>query len=477
MNQVASNARWLAVAQITKIGIQLLSVTILARLLNPQYYGIIALSTSVMALISLFRELGISESIIQTKNLTDDHKNAAFAILFAMSVFLFLVILISASFISNYYHEPDLKWVLILIGAGFPLSAIGIVPGCLMERDGRFKEFAILEAVTTFLTFAITITFALVGFGVYSLVVPSLLVLPIYVIWILKINNWRPSFRTTRNNIKALFTFSANLTGFNLINYLSRNLDVFLVGKMLGTVALGLYSTSMKLMMLPLQTITYVSNRAMFPVLSQLIDDQEGFKNTYLNTLSYVSLITFPMIIGLWVCRDAFVHIIYGNKWLGLIELLQWLCLAGLLQSINATTNVVFIAKAKTVTLFKLGIYAAFLQISAFYLGSQNNIKVMCQYYFFANILVVIPQFYYVIKLINSDYKELTSRLFPAIIATLVMLLFATIAKYLSLNLHNLLITLILQVMIGGAGYLITIKIMFPRSWETLLSSIKTTKR
>lgn len=473
MNQVSSNARWLAISQIVRLGVQLLSVTILARLLKPEYYGIVALSSSVMAFINLFKDLGIGASLIQAKTLTEEHKNTAFVISFAMSIFLFAIITIASPFIAAYYQAPDLKWILILVAAGFPFSSLSIVPGCMMEREGRFKQLTIIEAVTNLLSFLITIVLALSGCGVYSLVLPSLIILPIYLVWILKINDWRPSLKASYQSISAMFGFSANLTGFNLINFFSRNLDVFIVGKLLGTTALGLYSTSMKLMLMPLQTITYVSNRALFPVLSQLQHDQEAFKNTYFSALSYVSLITFPMMFGLWASREAFVNAIYGTKWLGLIDLLYWLCLTGALQSINSTTGTVFMAKGKTHTLFRLGFYSAVLQVAAFYLGSLYDIKVMCKYYFIANILIVIPHFYLVIRLANSSFKELIGRLQPAIVATSVMLLAATLVNVYSIHRHSFIITLMLQVLFGGAAYLVVIKVMFPASWGTLVGSLK----
>ena len=473
MNQVSSNARWLAISQIVRLGVQLLSVTVLARILKPEYYGIVALSSSVMAFITLFKDLGIGASLIQTNNLTEEHKNTAFVISFAMSVFLLMLIVIIAPLIARYYAEPDLKWILILVAVGFPLSSVSIVPVSLMERAGRFKELAIIEAVTNFLTFVITLTFAFIGLGVYSLVIPSLIVAPIYLAWVLKLNDWRPSFKASYQSVSAMFGFSANLTGFNLINFFSRNLDVFIVGKLLGTIALGLYSTSMKLMLMPLQTITYVSNRALFPVLSQLQHDSIAFKNTYFSALSYVSLITFPMMFGLWASRESFVHVVYGQKWLGLIELLYWLCLTGALQSINSTTGTVFMAKGKTSTLFKLGSYSAVLQVAAFYIGSLYNIEVMCKYYFIANILIVIPHFYLLIRLANASFHELMIRLQPAIVATSIMLVATTLAYVYSTQFHSFIITLLLQVLLGVIAYFVTLKLMFPFSFDTLIGSLK----
>lgn len=473
MNQVANNARWLAIAQIIRLGIQLLSVTIVARILSPEYYGIVALSSAVMAFINLFKDLGIGASLVQTKVLSQAHKNTAFVISFFMSVLLMVIVLVGAPFIANYYHEADLKWILIIVSLGFPISSFGIVPTSLMEREGRFKQLAMIEAITNFIAFVMTLTLALTGFGVYSLVVPSLLVLPFSQFWLLKINTWRPSFKASKESMNTMFGFSANLTGFNLINFFSRNLDVFIVGKLLGTIALGLYSTAMKLMLMPLQTITYVSNRALFPVLSQLQHDEIAFKNTYFNALTYVSLITFPMMLGLWSCREAFVQSIYGNKWLGLTDLLNWLCLTGVLQSINSTTGTVFMSKGKTYTLFKLGFYSAILQITAFYFGSQYDINVMCEFYFIANIFIVIPHFALVIRLVNASGSELMDRLKPAIVSSSLMLLIATIIELLSDNFHNSFLTLMLQVLIGATAYLISLRVMFPNAWTLLLSSLK----
>lgn len=472
MNQVSSNARWLAISQIVRLGVQLLSVTILARILKPEYYGIVALSSSVMAFISLFKDLGIGASLIQTKILTEEHKNTAFVISFGMSLFLLALIAITAPFIADYYHEPDLKWILILVAIGFPISSVGIVPGCIMEREGRFKELAIIEAVTNFITFAITLTFALTGFGVYSLVIPSLIVAPLYLAWVLKLNDWRPSLKASYQSVSAMFGFSANLTGFNLINFFSRNLDVFIVGKLLGTTALGLYSTGMKLMLMPLQTVTYVSNRALFPVLSQLNSDNDKFKGTYLSALSYVSLVTFPIMFGMWVTRNEFVSAIYGEKWVGLVALLNWLCLTGAIQSVNSTTGTIYMAKGKTDLLFKFSIYSTLVQLASFYFGSKYNVSVMCMYYFFANVLIIIPNAFIIKRLSQCTIQEMFTAIEPALLSCLVMIVIVKAVSSLTSG-FTLYAQLIYEVLAGAIVYILCLKVLFNPAYKLLMLSFK----
>lgn len=473
VNQVSHNARWLAISQVIRLSIQLLSITIIARILKPEHYGIVALSASVLALANLFKDLGLGSNLIQSENLNDDDKSTAFTISFIMSVFLFLLIAILSSSISTFYEQPDLKWVLIIVAIGFPFSSLLVVPTSIMEREGRFKKIAMIEITANITGFAITLIMAISGWGVYSLVIPSLIVIPINLILFYRATQWSPTFKISRESLHTMFGFSANLTGFNLINFLSRNFDVFLVGKLLGATALGLYSTAIKLMLMPLQTVTYVSNRAMFPVLSQQRNDIETFRNTYLNAVSYVALITFPMMFGLWVCRESFVYTIYGEKWLGLIDLLYWLSLTGVIQSINSTTGTVYMAAGKTNLMFKLGLFSAILQVSAFYIGAQTNIEMLCRYYFLANLIAALSSFYFVTQEIKTTFQHLLKRLSPAIISSAGLIAVALLIRYLFLDdTRNYSVIFVKQVIAGVVAYLLILKFVFTASWIQLKKSI-----
>jgi O-antigen/teichoic acid export membrane protein len=473
MSQLVSNARWLALAQIAKVGLQLISITVLARLLEPKYYGIMAISNSVTAFAGLFRDLGTTAALIQSREATEEIKSTAFWITTTMGSALFLIVLAIAYPAAQYFKEPDLFWVLVILSTNFPISALGAVHATMLEREGRFRELTFLEVFTQATSLAIAATLALSGFGVYSLVAPSIVACIISTLYLYRAYDWRPTRRVSKTSLQSLAKFSANLTGFNLINYFSRNADTLIIGRMLGSVALGVYSTAMKLMLFPLQSITYVSNRALYPVLSQAQADPEGFRKLYLQTISFVSLITFPMMVGLWVTRHEFVSVAYGNKWAGMIDIIAWLAPVGLLQSINSTTGTVFMAKGKTDVLFKIGIYSAILQVGAFFLGATQGVIEVTKYYFIANILAAVPSVLIVMKLIDATPKNGLGVLMPAAIASMAMGGACMLVQlYTKANLQAY-SALPILVAVGVTSYALCINRFFPDSWAQLLSAVR----
>ena len=150
--------------------------------------------------------------------------------------------------------------------------------------------------------------------------------------------------------------YSLNLVGFNTFNYFARNADYLLIGRFLGATSLGIYMLAYRIMLYPLQSITTVISRVMFPAYSQLQDDDARFRSAYLRTAGMIALVTFPMMAGLWVSDRAHVVLtIFGQKWAQAIPLIKVLALVGMAQSIGATVGAIYQAKGRTDVMFRLG--------------------------------------------------------------------------------------------------------------------------
>lgn len=473
MSQLVSNARWLALAQFGKVGIQLVSMTVLARLLEPKYYGIMAVSQSVVVLASLFRNLGTTTALIQAQDVSEEMKQTAFWISVSMGGLLFFVLMLLAYPAAQYFREPVLTWVLMLMAVTFPVTAASAVHGTMLEREGRFQEVTFIEVSTQFLNLILSVALALGGAGIYSLAVPPVVTAFVASAYFVRQYRWKPKKGVSFAAVAGLAGFSANVTGFNLINYFSRNADTLIIGRVMGVVPLGIYSTAMKLMLFPLQSITYVSNRALFPVLSQAQSEPEVFKRLYLQTVSFVSLITFPMMAGLWVARHEFVLVAYGEKWLPMVGVVAWLAPVGLLQSVNSTTGTVFMAKGRAGLLFKVGVYSAILQVGAFLLGATKGIVEVAMLYFVANIVITLPSNYLVARMIDSSWMEMAKSLMPAAVATALMCVVCWIVQR-ALSGHVPAYGVLLGVIGAGvATYVASLFGLFPQSWRQVLSGFK----
>ena len=242
----------------------------------------------------------------------------------------------------------------------------------LAEKEGNFRGLTLVEVGSSFVGLVLAIASAYFGAGVYALVIQNLAYAVISAIGLLRISNWRPTSKTSLAGLSAVFGYSGNLVGFNVISYISRNSDSWIIGRFLGASALGVYAMANRIMVFPLESVTYVSNRALFPVLSKAKDDLCGCRALYFKTVQSVALLTFPIMGGIWLVRDEFVLLILGQRWAELIPVIAWLAPVGLIRSINSTTGTVFMALGRTDLLFKLGLFVAVVHDAAYLVGVQG---------------------------------------------------------------------------------------------------------
>jgi PST family polysaccharide transporter len=478
MSQLVSSAKWLALAQLAKIGLQLVSMTVLARLLEPKYYGIMALANMVIALASLFRDLGTSAAIIQSEQLTERLKTSVFWMSTCAGMALCLLLCLAAPALSMYYREPELLWVVVLVSLTFPLSGATSIHQALLERASSFRSLTFIEVVAQTIGLVLAISAALAGWGVYSLVVQPLAISAVSAALLVRQSRWRPNGPAQWIELKALLHFSGNLTGFNLINFFSRNADVAIIGRMLGSGPLGLYSMAYRLMLFPLQSVTYVSNRALFPELSRHQRDPVRLQALYLDTVRYVAMITFPIMGGLWVARTEFVTFVFGERWLGLDDVIAWLAPVGMIQSVVSTTGTVFMAKARTDVLLRLGILSAVLQVGAFIVGAMHGVVAVAACYLLANAVNFVPAMYVTLRQVDSGFASLLARLAPPAVGCAAM-----VAGVMALR-HALLPfawpaagLLIAMATTGAAIYFGCLFLFFRDSWSALVKPLLARRR
>lgn len=472
MSQLVSNARWLAFAQVLKIVMQLISVTLLARLLAPEYYGLMAMAMTMVNFASLFRDLGTSAAVIQKSDLTEDLKNSVFNLSKLMGIAIGAMVCLIAPIISNFYNQPDLIPVTILIAVTFPISGYTMIHQALAEKEGNFKGLTVVEVGSSFVGLVLAIASAYLGAGVYALVIQNLAYAVISAIGLLRISNWRPTSKTSLAGLSAVFGYSGNLVGFNVISYISRNSDSWIIGRFLGASALGVYAMANRIMVFPLESVTYVSNRALFPVLSKAKDDLSECRALYFKTVQSVALLTFPIMGGIWLVRDEFVLLILGQRWAELIPVIAWLAPVGLIRSINSTTGTVFMALGRTDLQFKLGLFVAVVHVAAYLVGVQGGLEGVAAVYFFANFLNAGPNIFFATRLIGAGYLDVGRAIAPAAFGTGVMVaLGVTIRHYFDFAIAFS--DFAMLVVIGGGAYVLALVAFFPAQFKQIRSFVR----
>ncbi|NJL58329.1 MAG: oligosaccharide flippase family protein [Desulfobacteraceae bacterium] len=217
-----------------------------------------------------------------------------------------LVVFLCSPLIAHLYHEPKIIPLLKLFSLTFLISGLSILQQAILQRDLAFDKLAQIEIIATLFASMVGIGSAVAGYGAFSLVYQSLALATVMTILLWRESNWRPILIFNLAEVKAISSYSLNLTGFGIFNYFIRNADNLIIGRYLGAQNLGYYDLAYRLMLYPL-SISGVIGRVMFSVYAQIQDDDAKFRRIYLKVASSIALITFPMMLGLMVIAEPFV--------------------------------------------------------------------------------------------------------------------------------------------------------------------------
>jgi len=425
-----SGLKWSTTARIGRQVLQFITLIILARLLAPEEFGLMASAMVVIGFANVFRDLGISAAIIQRLEVTDELFSSVFWISALFGIILMFLLIIFAPIIANFFNVNSLIPILRVLSLSFLFSGFSIVQQAMLEKTFKFKNIAIFELSATFLGAIIGISLALLNYGVWSLVYQNLVFSFTLSLLILISLPQKPRFYFSFIEIKSIANFSGNLAGFNILNYFVRNADYILIQKFLGEQQLGYYTLAYRLMLYPMQNVTAVITRVMFPVLSKIQQDNYKFRDIYTKLANSIALLTFPLMLGLIAVSDNFVLIVFGSKWEPVASLILILAPLGLIQSIYTPAGMIYQAKGRTDWWFRWGIFTGVLFITAFWLGLKWGVIGVAFAYLIANILTFYPGLLIPFKLISLKVYDFMVSFKRTFIISLIMFLVVLFSKF-----------------------------------------------
>jgi len=416
---VREGAIWLGVSQAAKVAMQLASILILARILPSEDYGLMAMASTVTTFAALFRDMGTGVSLIQRQKLDDALCSTVFWFNLALGAAISICLVVLSQGISWLFSEPRLIYVLQAISPIFLISSASIVQFALFERASNFKVTASIETVSAAVALLSAIFAASSGFGVFALVIQSLVsgALSTLLLWLF--SPWRPIWIFERQSLLQIHKFSTNMFIFNAANYLQRNADTALIGRFLGAVDLGFYNIAYRILLFPLQNITFILTRAALPAYSRNLERKDELRRHYLGTLSLIVFFSAPLMTIIWIARDLFIEVIFGERWLPSSAVLAWLAPVGLFQSMVSTSGTLLTAVGRADTLRNLGFIGIPFLVIPMIIGIPWGINGVASGYCIGN-------FFWVYPVIKTVFRELglpfscfiTSIYRPILIAT-----------------------------------------------------------
>ncbi|WP_345164542.1 MOP flippase family protein [Nibribacter koreensis] len=460
-SKILNGLKW---STITQVAVQLILFVlgiVLARLLSPLDYGLIGMVLVFTGFASIFVDMGLGSALIQKKEIEPRHINTVFFVNLGVSIFLATIMLLGANYISLFYNEVKLKPIAQVLSLNFILTSLSSVQRSLLSKSLDFKKISKVDISTSILSGVICIILAYMGFGVWSLVLNYIISSALSAIFVWIISPWKPVPQFDKLAFKELFGYSSNLLGFGILNYWVRNLDNLLVGKFIGTSALGVYSRAYTLMLLPITQITAVITKVMFPALSAIQDDVSKVRSIYIRSITIIAFVTFPMMIGLLIVADSFILSIYGDKWVNVVPILQVLCVVGLVQSITTTVGWIFNSQGKTKVQLRWALFTSTFRCISFFVGIQWGVMGVAMAYMLGTLMLSVPSLFLAGRIIKLQLRDIFDSLLPTTLISVVMGLGVYGVKLMLINFNLSPIIVLLLLIVTGVTIYIFLSFLF----------------
>lgn len=419
--KVFSGVRWTGFGQVATETTRLIISVVLARLLAPQDFGLLSMASVVTGFVMIFQYMGSSAIVIQRKDLTVSLTNSLFVLNVIASLILSLALIGAAPWLAGLYHEPQLVPIIQILGISFVVTAVGTVPGSLLNRNMQFDKLARAALYSTVLQGVVAVFMALMGFGVWALVISSVLSSILSTVYLWTAAKWKPTLVFDWPEFKGILGFSLNLTGLNLVDYTSKDVDKFLLGRYLGEAALGFYTMAYRFTLYPPAAITPVLSRVLFPTFSKIQDDYAQMRTIYLRSIGAITFITLPLIVGIMVVANPFVEVVLGNKWMHSVAVMIWLAPIGIFHALSTPAAHVMLAKGKAAWLFHLSLFTGLGTIGAFLYGMQWGLIGAAIAYSIITLPLTAARFWLASKLLQMGFGAVARTLWPYVASSFVM--------------------------------------------------------
>lgn len=342
-----------------------LSTVILARLLTQEEYGVAGYAIIVIASLDVLSDLGIGPALIFHRD-DPEAANTAFWLGLGISLVLLAATWLSAPLVAAFFQDPRATPVIRVLALTFPLSALSNVHNILLQKELRFGRTFLPDFARMLSKGLLSIFFALLGFGPWSLIFGQVGGTAISVGAYWKARPWRPSLRLDLGHARALLGYGAPLVLVDLLGALLQNVDYLLIGRFLGAASLGIYTVAFRIPDLLIMQFCNIVATVIFPVYARLRDEEpEALREAFLATTRYVPMLTVPAGLGLMLVARPFILVVFGARWEPAIPVLQAIALYALLNSLTYHAGDVYKATGRTDLLTKLALVRSFLLVPA----------------------------------------------------------------------------------------------------------------
>ncbi len=436
---------------------------LLARLLVPNDFGLVALAFTFIGFIQVFLDQGFGSAIIQLDTMDEVHLSTAFWSNLVFGAVMMVATALCAGPIAELFNNHALAPILAGLSPIFVIRSASTVQEALLKRELEFRPLALRTLIGTISGGIIGVGMAVAAFGVWSLVAMQLGsgIIAGVILW--KMSSFRPTLRFSKAAFLRLFSFGKHVIGSGLMNFVNRNADDLLIGYFLGTTALGYYTIAYRIIRVSVGLLTGVTNSVAFPLFSRLRNRSEDIRQGFYFSIQVTAALAFPVLAGIGLVAPEFVRLFYGTGWDISIPVMQVLSLIGILEVVQYFNTSVLLAAGKPSWNFAIAAVNACCNVVAFAIGIRWGIVGVATAYVIRGYVLSPVALAAVKRLIAIQYTSYLRLLSGPVIGCVVMALSVVLGKHFLRvgNVHDA-YTLIVTFLLGVASYNLALRISNP---------------
>lgn len=362
-SRTVSAVSWITVSTVSRASLQLAQLAVLARLLSPQDFGLMAIVAVVSSYAALFSDVGLSTAFVQRQQISREERSSLYWFTVLSGGGLMLAVMALSPLVARFFREPHLVPLISLVATNFLVVALGQQLRIDAEKSLNFRPVALIDISVAIVSFLAAVLAAWIGWGVYALVVSSMVAswLTMLLQWSFLANGWRPSRRLRWKEVHWFVKFGSGMVINNIINHVSSTADLLIGGRMLGAGELGIYSVPRNLILQVQGMVNPVFTRVGFPLIASMQHDRNRVKQVYLKTMNLTCTVNAPLHVALGVYAPEVTSLLLGERWSGATQLLRIIAIWGLLRSFGnpAGTLLFGLGQVRLAIWWNLGLLAA----------------------------------------------------------------------------------------------------------------------
>ena len=447
---------WTSLDKLSGIGFSFIIGVVLARLLSPSDYGLLAMIAVFNAIAFAFLDSGFCNALVRKPDLTEDDNTTAFCFNLVAGVLLFGIIWLIAPLVSMFYDKPILTPLLRAEGSLLIISSFKFVQSTQLMRALNFKARMIIRVTSNVLGGVIGIISAYKGLGVWALVVMHIASALISVLMLWIISPWRPRGRWDKASFNYLWGYGSKLLASNLLNTIYSNIYPIIIGKFYSAADLGQYTRAKQYAQMPSGTLTGVLQQVTFPVLSKIQDDIARLGESYRRMLRFTVFIVFPIMMGMAALAHPLVITLVTDKWAQCVPYLQVICFSSMWYPVHAINLNLLQVKGRSDLFLRLEIIKKVIVTVVIFICVPFGIMGICIGAVFTSIVCLAINTYYTGKMINVGFVRQMMDMTPTLLNSLAM---GAIVYLATIPLSTEWLKLVVGIPVGIVFYLAVAKI------------------